>query len=154
MWEIQLIVLLDFVILKNIALDFKRSRMQSIQDSWYWLGSRYVPDKYQWFMLTALYFASSVFTHVPQNIAQSLVQLREWCSGDCLAWYNFPIDVQNCGLLLLPGKQTRLRDGTVKKIIGIVTGKYLLQITKSLPRNGMVYRLKMLQKYRMWNCLL
>lgn len=76
MWEIQLIVLLESVILKTTALDFKRSRMQSMQDSRYWHISHYVPDKHQWFVLTSLYLASSIFTHIAQNIAQSLVQLR------------------------------------------------------------------------------
>jgi len=44
---------------------------------------------------------------MPKNTAQTLVQLREQCSGDCLTRYNFPVHWQSCGLLLIPGKRTQ-----------------------------------------------
>lgn len=93
LWEIQLIVLLDFVILKTTALDFKSSRFNQYKIADIDI-SHYVPNK-QWFVLTPLYLAFSIFMYIPQNTAQSLVQSTEQCSGDCLDWYNFPMHLQS-----------------------------------------------------------
>lgn len=128
MWEIQLAVLLDSLILKTTALDIK-NRMQSVEDSGYWHVSCHVPAKHQWFMLTPLYLTSSIFIHIPKNRTRSLVQLTEWGSGDCLTQCNFPTHQQSCGLLLAPGKQTWLWNGTMKEIIGRIIGRYWLYLT-------------------------
>jgi len=84
--------------------------------------------------LAFLHLASSIFIHFPKNRTWSLDQLREQYSGDCLAWYSFPVYQKRFALLLLSGKQLLLWNGTMEEITGMVTGKYQPKLTRNLPK--------------------